>query len=326
MTLKAAVVGAGMMGKLHAAAWATQEGSELVAVVDAQGDLAEATASGYGATASAELEPVLGEIDVLSICTPPHAHRAQVEAACRAGVHVLLEKPAAMNLTDFDAMQKAVADSGIRLMVGMTHRFYPESRAAAGYLAGGAAGEIISMNETLQLDASSLPDWYFDREAAGGGILLTNGIHALDRFLWLSGAESARLERATLRNLGGRGDVEDFAELELSLDTGVRAHVQLLWQAGASGDARLDIVCQRATLRIEAWKGFTVFGPETREELFYSTDTDFLERTLRGIRGETAALSAAVRGEEALTSSLEENRQAFALIDQAYRKVGEVGL
>jgi predicted dehydrogenase len=315
-----------MMGKIHAAAWASQEGAELAVVVDARRELAEAVAGPYGAGANVELEPVLGEVDVLSICTPPHAHRAQVEAACRAGVHVLLEKPAALDLRDFDAMRAAVADAGIRLMVGMTHRFYPESRAAAGSLAGGTAGEIISMNEVLQLDATSLPDWYFDRAAAGGGILLTNGIHALDRFLWLSGAENARLERATLRNLGGRGDVEDFAELELSLDTGVSAHVQLLWQAGASGDARLDIVCERATLRIEAWQGFTVFGPEAVEERFYRDDMDFSERTLRGIRGETAALSAAVRGTEPLTSTLEENRRAFALIDQAYKWAGEVGM
>ncbi len=325
MSVRAVVVGAGMMGKLHAAAWAALPGARLAAVVDPRLEVARPLAERYGARVFPSLEPALEGADVVSICTPPQLHRDQVVAATNAGLHVLLEKPASPTLEDHDAMQAAVEAAGVRLMVGMTHRFYPESRAAANYLASGRAGAIIAMREQVALDATNLPDWYFDRRVAVGGVLLTNGIHAIDRFLWLAGANGATLQRTHLRNLERRGDVEDFAEVDMVLDNGVPAHLLLLWQPGASGEARLDIVCQRASLRIDSWQGLTIFADTgTEERRFYHPDLDFMARTLIGIRGEVKAFLDAIENHTPLVSDLAENRRAFALIDEVYHRTQEV--
>lgn len=70
-------------------------------------------------------------------------------------------------------------------MVGMTGRFYPEFQRAFTALNNGTIGRPIAYAEHMHFDASDLPDWYFQRAYAGGGVLLTNGIHSFDRILWL---------------------------------------------------------------------------------------------------------------------------------------------
>lgn len=318
MTTRVAVVGAGMMGKLHARAWAEQPAVQVTAIIDPALALAETLASEVGARATSDLADGIASAQVVSICTPPHLHAAQVEAAAAQGADVLLEKPAAFSLGDYDRMQAAVDASGTRLMVGMTGRFYPEGRQAAGWLRDGAIGKPVAYAEHMHFDAGDLPDWYFQRATAGGGVLLTNGIHSIDRVLWLLQPRTVQILTATVRSLGGRGDVEDFADVLLDCD-GILCRIQLLWQAGAGITRAVELVGTTGTMRIELYKGLALTNAAGQQaERPYPPQADFLERTLIGIRAEVAALLAARNAGLPAPSPLHENRRVFALIDRIY--------
>lgn len=95
MTLRAAVVGAGLMGRWHARAVA-DVGHRVVAVVDPSSAAAAAVARRHSAArAYASLEAVPSPIDVVHVCTPLASHARVIEEALHRGCHVVAEKPVA---------------------------------------------------------------------------------------------------------------------------------------------------------------------------------------------------------------------------------------
>ncbi|MGE5459563.1 MAG: Gfo/Idh/MocA family protein, partial [Solirubrobacterales bacterium] len=122
------MVGAGGIARTHAENLREIDGVRLVAVMDPVRERAEALAAEYGARAHEDLEPLLGEVDAVYVCSPPTFHRAQVEAAAAAGKHVYLEKPIATTLEDGRAIAAALGSSPGRSMVGFNNRFRPAFR------------------------------------------------------------------------------------------------------------------------------------------------------------------------------------------------------
>ena len=112
--VRAAIVGAGTMGKWHAAAAGRSDGT-VVAVVDHE--LASAAALGVGA-AYVDLETALAghEVDVVHVCTPLDSHAQIVRAALAAGAHVIVEKPLAPDLSTTDELLRLADDAGRSLV------------------------------------------------------------------------------------------------------------------------------------------------------------------------------------------------------------------
>ena len=110
----AAIVGAGSMGRWHAAAIG-RAGATVVAVVD--GDLEHASALGVGA-AYVELETALTGhgVDVVHVCTPLDAHAQIVRVALAAGAHVIVEKPLAPDVSTTDELLRLADDAGRSLV------------------------------------------------------------------------------------------------------------------------------------------------------------------------------------------------------------------
>lgn len=319
MKTNVAIIGAGMMGRIHAKAWSELPGVRISAVVDCDRTAADALAQRYNALSTTSLSEGLAEAAIVSICTPPHVHADCVEAVANAGADILLEKPAATTISDYERMQAAVDRSGIRLMVGMTGRFYPECRRAFTALNDGVIGRPMAYAEHMHFDASDLPDWYFQRASAGGGVLLTNGIHSFDRVLWLLQPQNVHILAATVCSLENRGDVEDFADVVLDCD-GIICRVQLLWQPGAGAIRTVELVGEKGTLRLELYRGITITNAAGQQsEQPYPEQADFTERTLVGIRREVQALIEARATGAPAPSPLHENRRVFDLIMDIYR-------
>ncbi|MGH8587340.1 MAG: Gfo/Idh/MocA family protein, partial [Gammaproteobacteria bacterium] len=72
--LKAAVIGAGYLGRFHAEKYAALPEVELVAVVDVDQGRAEALASMHGARGATDFRELLGEVQIASVVVPTDAH------------------------------------------------------------------------------------------------------------------------------------------------------------------------------------------------------------------------------------------------------------
>ncbi len=132
----AAIIGCGKVADTHARALATLAGARLVAVQDVQPQRAVMMAERYGVRPYTDLDRLLGETDVqmACICTPHVSHPEVVVRCAEAHVHVLVEKPLAVDLEGADRAIAAADKEGIKLGIVSQRRYYePVMRGTAGY-------------------------------------------------------------------------------------------------------------------------------------------------------------------------------------------------
>lgn len=132
--LKAAVIGAGYLGRFHAEKYAALPEVELVAVVDVDLGRAEALASKHGARGARDSRALIGEVDLASVVVPTEVHFPIACALLGAGVHVLVEKPMAASLWEADHMIDLARRAGLVLQIGHLERFNPALLALDGVL------------------------------------------------------------------------------------------------------------------------------------------------------------------------------------------------
>lgn len=200
--MRIAVLGLGFMGSTHLKALRGIPGVEVVAVAseDARqlsGDLSGVQGnlggsgermdfSGlrtYRAWQDAILDP---GADAVDICLPTSLHAPAAIAALRAGRHVLVEKPMALDGAAADAMLKAAEASGCTLMVAQVLRFWPAYCALADTVRSGRLGTVRAATFRRKCAGPRWSPWLLDRGVSGGAVfdLL---VHDLDFCLHLFG-------------------------------------------------------------------------------------------------------------------------------------------
>ncbi|MBI3819140.1 MAG: Gfo/Idh/MocA family oxidoreductase [Planctomycetes bacterium] len=127
--LRAAVVGAGHLGKIHARIYSEIPHAELVGVVDVRADKAKALAEIYKTNAYDKITDIPGGVDVVSVAATTSQHAEISIPLLRSGIAVLVEKPIAASLEEADAMLAAARDGKTVLSVGHSERFNPIIRA-----------------------------------------------------------------------------------------------------------------------------------------------------------------------------------------------------
>lgn len=117
------VVGVGYLGRFHAQKYASLPNSQLVAVVDTDGERARAIGGEHGAEALTDYRALLGRVDAVSIVTPTMSHYAIAKEFLEHGSHVLVEKPITATLAEAEALVCLARETGRLLMVGHLERF-----------------------------------------------------------------------------------------------------------------------------------------------------------------------------------------------------------
>jgi predicted dehydrogenase len=248
------IVGAGTMGKAHAAA-ARSCGSIVAAVVDTDQGRRETLARRYGAQAFATLPEALqgaDRPDTAVVASPSHAHLAQSRDLLEAGISVLVEKPHRLPGQDPGPLRQALRGTRARYHVGMSTRYSPGLAAIARAVHAGMLGRIEYCSDAIwyTLRPGSLSPWYFARAQSGGGVLLTNGVHALDRAAWLVGG-GLRVRAARLTGPSAAGGCETAAELMLDGPSDNVVHVSLLWTDVPVPPSRLVVAGERGSAVLE---------------------------------------------------------------------------
>jgi predicted dehydrogenase len=121
------------------------------------------------------------DVDAVFIASPNALHAEQTILAARAGKHVLVEKPMAMNSAEAQAMIDACKDNNVKLMVGHMVRFSPAIQWLKKLVKAETLGEIQYVRTEYVYNARfSKRKWLYDRKLAGGGPWFDIGVHCLD--------------------------------------------------------------------------------------------------------------------------------------------------
>jgi len=89
--LRVGLIGAGLIGQVHARAYGNLRNAELVAVADIRPDKAAEVGERYGSRQFATLDDLLAavDVDVIDICLPTPLHASHTIRALEAGNHVM---------------------------------------------------------------------------------------------------------------------------------------------------------------------------------------------------------------------------------------------
>ena len=228
--MKIAFAGAGYIINIHAKAARTHKDVELAAVVEKFPDKAAALAQKFGIKKHFEtMEQLLktGNADALVIGTPNFMHAPQAIAALNAGVHVMVEKPMAMNTRQAEKMMEASLKSGAKLMVAHCWRFDEDvlwlKRESK------KLGRIIR-TKGYGVHANWGPGgWFTQKELAGGGALADMGIHALDTVCFLLGDPKPASVYAKIGTHYKNFDVDDTGVILVEWENGANSYIESGW-------------------------------------------------------------------------------------------------
>jgi predicted dehydrogenase len=178
------VIGAGGISHLHAKHAKKIEGVEIVAAADvSEKALASFKAAFPEVKTYSDAGEMLksGNLDAVSVCTPNGLHARNTIDALEAGLHVIVEKPMAMNAVEAEQMNQAAKKAGKHLVVGFQFRFDPKTQLIRKQIADGAFGKILYVR-CQALRRRGIPNWgvFGRKDLQGGGPMIDIGVHCLE--------------------------------------------------------------------------------------------------------------------------------------------------
>jgi predicted dehydrogenase len=129
------------------------------------------------------------DIGIVIVATSHDALAQITAAAVLAGKHVLVEKPAARNAGELEAVRAAVARTGSKVRVGFNHRYHRAFRHARAIVDSGALGPLTHVRARYGHGGrlGYEKEWRFVPEISGGGEAIDQGMHLLDLARWFLG-------------------------------------------------------------------------------------------------------------------------------------------
>jgi predicted dehydrogenase len=288
-TLRVGVIGLGWAGQQHIAAYDPLPDAQVVAIAGLEEPVRSKLAARHGIehqlTRWEDLIELDG-LDAVSVAVPTFLHAPIAIAALERGIHVLSEKPIALNGPEADAMVQAARTADRVLDVAFNHRQRGDIQTLKEAIDAGRLGRPYYAKAwwLRRTGIPTLGSWFTRAELAGGGPLVDIGVHVLDYSLFLLGNPEVRAVSASTYDLlasAGFGssptskktgatdaktfDVEDLASVFMRLADGGTLLVEASWAAhrrdgdefgitlyGTDGGAELivDDYAPRGSLRI----------------------------------------------------------------------------
>jgi predicted dehydrogenase len=310
------VVGCGIMGNRHLKTASGCPLIEIAATADVVRERAEASARQFGAPkAYANARKLIADpnVDAVVFATIAAQRDRLVIAALKAGKHVLVEKPIAMNARVVERMVEA-RGGRVAACCSARHRSYESADVARDFIASGGLGELRVIHCRVHEAATGTPEkapppWRLNRSMNGGGILMNWGCYDLDYLLGITGwklkpalvlAQTWAVPPRMVPNVAPGSDAEPhFAALirceggaVISFERGeyMPAHSQRAWQiVGTNGSLNLimtpwaakeithdDTTTEKGLTTRTIWQ---IDGPETmRKDMVI----DFAEAIVHG--------------------------------------------
>jgi len=218
------------------------------------------------------------ECDAVVIATANNSHHDLALAAVGLGLHVLCEKPLALDVGEAERMNEGARAANVATMVPFTYHYMPVNRWVRRLIAEGYVGRPLHVNLRYYTSFGFETDyaWRFDREVAGSGIIGDLGSHWIHLARWLLDDQETSISAtaSTFIERGPRPDGTDYEPLEDSVVMTIR------YESGAYGVLQASSVC---------WEG-TPFGQThhleihgTEGTIYATCDWDTVQE-VRGLR------------------------------------------
>ena len=319
--LNIAILGAGVMGRVHSNSYHNIMDSRVVAVCDIDGQKAEEIAKNHNAKVYTDFEMMFEKdnIDIVDICLPTYLHKEYAVRAMKRKKHVFCEKPIALSADDAKMMMQEALSMKVKFSVGHVVRYFPAYSNAARLIADGKIGEpkLIRTTRTGAYPLWCWQNWYSD-DNLSGGIMLDLVIHDFD---WIR-HNFGDIERVYAKNIyysknKDKSQRADHCLIVLRLKNGAIAHVEGSWAypSGSIFGTAFEVVGTKGQIEFDSRESAPVkkhiyddgtakiisFNPLSSSEEPYTRE---LENFINCINGDTEPDVSAEDAVKALNVSL----------------------
>lgn len=245
--LKAGIIGYGYMGEIRRVVIDKNPRLDLVGIVDTNPSVRERI---DGCPALGSLEELLDQnVDLVFVCTPNRYSPTICVKSLNAGKHVFCEKPPGRSVEDIRKIIDAENEK-IKLMFGFNHRFHPGVMKAKVIADSERMGRVLGIRGVYGKSGgiNYNKSWRRDKELSGGGILLDQGIHMLDLFLYFCG--DFEKVKCFVNSSFWQFDIEDNAYVILQNGKGQTASLHssnTLWKH----TFRMDIILEEGYMVVD---------------------------------------------------------------------------
>ena len=332
--MRGAISGFGeVAARAHLAGWRTRDNVAIGAIHDPISERRhEAIRLIKNVRVYDDLELMLdGEaVDFVDVASPPGLHHEAARAALLAGAHVIVEKPLALSLAEFDQLAGLAAEKHRVLMCVHNWKYAPAYAVARRAIEAGRLGAIrfisIDRLRTQPAGAGGSGGKWRASSASGGGILIDHGWHVFYLMHWLMGGDSPVSISARLESPAGV-EVDDVADVRIRFERGAFARAHLSWRAPVRRTSAL-IYGELASLEIEGDRVLLTDRSGTTEDLSVAdvADDSYHSAWFGGVATEFEQAVTEGTNSPIAKVNLAEARVALMLIDAARKSSMSAGL
>jgi len=272
------------------------------------------------------------DIDVVVVGIPNDMHREVVEAAAKAGKHVIIEKPLAHTLEDADAMVAACKKHKVKLMYAETICFSPKYVRAKKLVDEGAIGKLYMVKQG-EKHSGPHSDWFYDVQRSGGGSIMDMGCHGIEWARWMYGKPRPKSVVAHCQRVlhTGRTRGEDNSVVILEFEGGGIAVIEDSWAKHGGMDDRVELHGTDGVVYCDLLHGSSMetysqngygYAVEKAGETRGWTFTVFEEAHLYGFPHEMRHFIQCILNDEPPQETGEDGRATLEIIYAAYESAG----
>ena len=275
MTVRLGVIGAGGIATVHMENADSVDGVEIVAVADVDEERARAAADSRDAAVYTDgLDLVEDEpLDAVLIAVPPFAHPDYEEAAAKAGLDILIEKPVGLDMDQVGATREQIEDAPVITASGYVGRYAAVTEELCDLLDGRTIGSIESTYW-----APVTPSEWWQRKAQSGGQLVEQATHPYDLHRYLAGDVEWLVGAGTERRLADEIDFHDASSVTMAHEDGTLSHVSATC-AASSFRFETRVVAADAQLTVD-FIDHEITGEVDGEPVHYDGEGDWYRREL----------------------------------------------
>jgi predicted dehydrogenase len=194
--IRVGVIGLGHMGQLHLMNALRADGIDVVAAAD-KSERNRKSAEKHHVKTYEEYAKLIDaeKLDAVIISLPNYLKKESVIYAAENKMDIFLDKPVSRNSAEAQEIIKKVEKEHVRLMIGVNYRYHPCVQKLKQNFDDGKVGDaVIATSELIMngpfshsLVPTPVPDWYLNKDMAGGGAMLDLGYHLIDLLSWMFG-------------------------------------------------------------------------------------------------------------------------------------------
>ena len=222
--LNIAIIGPGIIGLSHIAAIKTLDNCRLTALCDVNESVVKPLAEENGVPYFLDYKdiPKNVECDAVILNLPHGLHCESSIFFLNNGIHVLVEKPMANTVEECDRMLEAAKKNNKKLAIAHIQRYFDTNITVKKIVESGELGKLTMISEQRSINyfLDSRPRWFLSKKAAGGGILMNYGAHALDKVQYITGSKVKEISGSAF-NLKNDYDIEGNAQYFAKLENGI---------------------------------------------------------------------------------------------------------